>query len=116
MSMFSTNLTEIRDYLRTNHADAGYILTKSMEKLPGEGCSILQWHGKQISMVCLKTLDNKDLFLFVADQGELPNAPPPGKVQFSRVHKLMTASWTSNDRVYVLAGSGDETELEQYLN
>ncbi|EEF62524.1 hypothetical protein [Pedosphaera parvula] len=116
MSMLSTNLTEIREYLRNNHANADYALTKTMEKLPGEGCSILHWHGKQVSMVCLKTLGKKDLFLFVANRDNLPNLPLPGKIQFSRVHKLMTASWISGGEVYVLASPGDETELRQYLD
>lgn len=116
MSMVSTNLTEIREFLKTNRADAGYTLTKSMEQLPGAGCAILHWHGRTVTMVCLKNQEQKDLFLFVANRQGLANVPLPGKPEYSKIYKMMTVSWSADDRVYVLAGPGDEAALRQYLN
>jgi hypothetical protein len=116
MTMTSTNLDEIRDYLRVNHADADYALTREMGKLPGQGCAILEWHKAKVSMVCLKGADNKDLFLFVAKRSSVPNVPVSSKPEFSQVYKFMTATWTKGDRVYILASSGDATTLQKYLD
>ena len=116
MTMTSTNLDEIRDYLRANHADADYALTKEMGKLSGQGCAIVEWHKAKVSMVCMKTADNKDLFLFAAKRSALPNAPVSNRPEFSPVYKFMTATWTKGDQVYILASAGDEASLQKYLD
>jgi hypothetical protein len=116
MTMTSTNLAEIRDFLRAKHSIADYALTKGLEKLAGEGCADLHWHGKSVAMVCFNAGTKKELYLFVANRSDFPSVPPPGKTKFDRIHKLMAASWTAGDKVYILAGAGDESELQQYLD
>ncbi|MDB6109637.1 MAG: hypothetical protein JWR69_1387 [Pedosphaera sp.] len=116
MTMTSTNLNEIREFLRASHSVADYALPKGLENLTGEGCAALRWHGKPVAMVCLNAGMKKDLFLFVASRSDFSNPPRPGKPQFDRVHKLTTASWITGDKVYILAGAGDPSELQQYLD
>jgi hypothetical protein len=116
MTMTSTNLAEIRDFLRAKRSVADYALTKGLEKLTGEGCADLHWHGKPVAMVCFNVGPKKDIYLFVANRSDFANVPAPGKTKFERIHKLTAASWTTADKVYILAGAGDESELRQYLD
>jgi hypothetical protein len=116
MTMASTNLNEIRGFLRAKRWDGDYVLTKGLEKLAGEGCAAISWHQKRVSMICFDAGNNKELYLFVANRSELSNIPKPGQTEFTRIHNFMTASWTAGDRVYILAGSGDAAELQAYLD
>ena len=57
-----------------------------------------------------------DLYLFMADRSAIPDAPAPGqRPQFKPVNRLMTVTWTVGDRVFLLAGKGDEATLQKYL-
>jgi hypothetical protein len=116
MTMTSTNLNEIREFLRAGHSVADYALPKGLENLAGTGCAPLHWHGKPVAMVCFNAGPKKDLFLFVASRSGFSNPPPPGPPQFDRIHRLMTASWSAGNKVYILAGAGDQSELQQYLD
>ncbi|MEO8425823.1 MAG: hypothetical protein ABI651_01795 [Verrucomicrobiota bacterium] len=115
MNLLTNDLNEIRRFLKENQAHGDYVLPKPLEKLPGTGCAILSWQGKRVSLVCFELDPRNDLLLFITDRKTVSNAPPAGKPQFAPVGKLMTASWTAADKVYVLAGLGDQKSLQQYL-
>ncbi len=115
MTMTNTNLEAIHSFLLAKHCP-DYVLTKPLARLPGEGCTTLEWHDRKVSMVCLKADGNKELFLFVMDGAKLRHTPAAGAAEYSQVHRLMTASWTEGDKIYILAGPGSEAELKQYLN
>jgi hypothetical protein len=115
MNLLTKDLNEIRRFLRKNQAHGDYVLPKPLEKLPGTGCAILSWQGKRVSLVCFALNPRNDLLLFITDRTTVSDAPPGGKPQFVPVGKLMTASWTAADKVYLLAGPGDQKSLQQYL-
>jgi hypothetical protein len=85
------------------------------------GCAIESWRGVKVSMICFRTGkpippgEQSDLWLFVIDRATVNDAPPAGSRQFVRVNKLMTATWTQGDKLYVLGVEGDEQTLRQYL-
>jgi hypothetical protein len=110
-----TNLTQIHDFLVAN-SFPDYTLTKPLANLAGLGCAKVDWRGRKVSMVCLLTKQNQELFLFVMDRANLGNVPGAGKTEFTRIQKLMTASWTRGDKVYILAGPGEEADLKAYLD
>ena len=115
MDMLTNDLTEIRGYLAKNSAPSDYVLSTPMEKLPGIGCNILKWRSNKVSLVCLD-FGNKDiLYLFVVDRSAVPDPPPTGSPQFVRIRKLMSASWSHENRVYILAASGEEDLLRRFL-
>jgi hypothetical protein len=115
MNLLTNDLNEIRRYLKENQAHGDYVLPKPLEKLPGTGCAILSWQGKRVSLVCFALNPRNDLLLFITDRRTVSDAPPAGKTQFTPVGKLMTASWSAADKVYLLAGPGDQEFLKQYL-
>ena len=115
MNLVTRDLNQIRDYLTKNSAPADYALTQNLATLPGEGCAILSWQGRKVSMVCLESREKKDLYLFVINRADLPSAPANASPQLAQVNKLMTATWSTPDKTYILAGQLDESTLRKYL-
>jgi hypothetical protein len=115
MNLLTNDLNEIRRFLMENQAHGDYVLPKPLEKLPGTGCAILSWQGKRVSLVCFALNPRNDLLLFITDRTTVSDAPRAGKPQFAPVGKLMTASWTAADKVYLLAGPGDQEFIRKYL-
>jgi len=115
MDITTTNLSEIRQYLAAHQANADYVLPAPLTKLPGDGGAILRWHDKKVSMVCLDLGGHNDLYLFVANRSDLPDAPSAKEPQFAPIGKLTAASWSEGDKTYILAGRGDEQFVRGYL-
>jgi hypothetical protein len=115
MDMLTNNLTEIRAYLAQNAAPSDYVLSKPMEKLPGIGCDIIKWRSNKVSLVCLDSGNRNILYLFVIDRSAVSDPPPASPPQYAQIRKLVSASWSHEGRVYILAASGKEEFLRQFL-
>lgn len=121
MTLETNDLNQIRAHLAQNQAPINYVLPKGLQTVPVVGCGVLQWHNKPVSMICfasgqpLAQGQKSDLFLFVVDRSSLPDAPPENQPRIAKVNKLMTASWSSGDKVYLLGGFGDEDFIRKYL-
>ena len=115
MMLESKDLDAIRRFLAANHGPADYTLTKEMEKLPAEGCALIDWHGRRVSLVCLDRGADNDLFLFIIDRAALPDPPPGQTPQFARAGTMTTVSWSFGDNAYVLATKGSEEDLRKFL-
>ena len=120
MDIRTNDLNRIRDYLAQNgHGD--YVLPKALGKALPTGCSTrLRWNDKPVTMVCFnsgKPSDPKepDLFLFVIDRAQVPGAPPMRIPEYFQIAGLITASWSSADKTYLLEGLGDEEFLRKFL-
>jgi hypothetical protein len=115
MMLETKDLNAVRQFLAANHGPADYVLTPELEKVPAEGCALIDWHGQRVSLVCFDRGEDNDLFLFIIGRSALPDPPPGPDARFSRVGPMTTASWTVGDRVYVLASKGDEGYLRKFL-
>ena len=115
MMLKTNDLAQIRDFLAKNQAQANYKLSPALEKAEVEGCTILNWYGHKVSLLCFDLGNDNDLWLFVADHKVLPDAPATGSPQFARVGQMATASWSQGDATYLLATKGDMEKLRQYL-
>ena len=117
MEFKTKDLKQIRKYLAQHQAISDYTLTASLEKISGEGCAIIKWRDRKVSLVCLEagSGEENDLFLFVIDRHALPDAPDSADPQFSNVGQLATAAWTKDDKLYILAKRGDQESLRKYL-
>ena len=109
----NTNLNDIHNALLARSCP-DYTLTPPLTKLSATGYASLQWRGRKISMVCLKSASDQPLFLFAMDAGEMRNAPPAGETEFAKIHRLNSASWSANGKVYILAGPMDDDGLKRY--
>jgi hypothetical protein len=121
MDLETNNPTVIRAFLAEHHARADYQLPPRLAAATSAGCGVLKWQGHPVTMVCfksgrpLKPTEKADLFLFVINRQAAPDIPVGSEPQVQQVNKLMTASWSAGDNVYLLATPGDEAFLAQFL-
>ncbi len=115
MNLVTNDLAQIRQYLAQHDGPADFVLTKAIEQLPGDGCAIIPWHNRKVSLVCFDLGNKNDLYLFIINRADLPGAPAGAEPQFFKVGKLMTASWTAAGKTYVLAGPAGEEALREFV-
>jgi len=72
-------------------------------------------------MICFRTGkplppgQQADLWLFVADRASMKGAPDAASPQFAKVNQLVTATWSQDGKLYLLATEGDEQVLRKFL-
>ena len=121
MNLTTNQLPAIRDYFAKNSAPADYSLPAPLAKTAVAGCTIQNWNGKSVSMICFRTgkplPQNQagDLWLFVADRAAVKNAPDSTAPRFFQADKIAEAIWTRDGKLYLLATEGDEQTLRKYL-
>jgi hypothetical protein len=122
MPLHTHELAAMQDFFAKHHSPSEYVVPDSVAKAQPVGGAIARWQGAPVSMLCFHTgqtdvaAEKPDLWLLVADPGTLRNPPPLSATPIiARAATLMTATWMLNGRVYILATSGDEALLKQYL-
>lgn len=120
MDFVSTNQADIREFFRAKGAPPDFAISKNLEQLPGAGGSVKTWNNHPVQMLCLNagmdaTGKPNNLWVFIMDKTALPDAPLTGKVVFAQIDNLMTASWTTGGKLYLLAARGTEKDLQKYL-
>jgi hypothetical protein len=120
MKMYSTSQADVLKYFADNQRPADLSLSKALQQLPAEGGSILTFGNHPVEMLCLHagtetSGQHIDIWVFVMDKNVVPDAPGAAP-QFAQVGKLMTASWSAGDKIYVLAGRGTGDDLKKYLD
>jgi hypothetical protein len=115
MDMDSNDRAAIRNYLGTHRGHPDFVLPPGLEGVRAEGCSVLPWQGKKISMVCFQLNHRPDLYLFVVSQKDFSDPPPSDQPQFVTIGKFASASWSTGDKAYILTARGDETLLRRYV-
>jgi hypothetical protein len=113
MDIVTNDMTQIRAYLATKQAPADYVLPAGLDKLPALGGGALGWQDRRAAMVCLDSQTKRTLFLFIVDRTSVRGAPD--RPEFAAVKRLMTVSWSSGGKTYVLAGSGSQDWLRSFL-
>jgi hypothetical protein len=114
MDIHTTDMEEVRRHLRSGNAPADYRLPSGLESLSVAGGGLLRWRNEPVSMVCFDRGGGELLFLFIIDRGSVRNEPG-SHPEFAQVNRLMTASWSVDDRVYLLAGEVGESTLRGYF-
>ena len=121
MDLTTNDPAQIRAYLAQKHAPSDFVLPGALKRAALAGCGVEGWQNTKVSMICFRTAKSvaaggpSDLWLFVVDQASVKGAPAGVSPQFSKVNRLITASWSQNGRLYVLGLEGDERTLKQYL-
>jgi len=113
MDLVTNDMVQIRSYLASNQAPADFVLPPGLEKLPALGCGALGWQDRRASMVCLDSQTKGTLFLFIVDGAAVSRAP--SRSEFAAIKSLMTVSWSSGGKTYVLAGSGSQDWLQSFF-
>jgi hypothetical protein len=118
MDLETNDLSQIRKYLAGRQAFGDYVMPDGLSRATSTGCKVLQWHGKNVAMVCFKSGVNPgpgpDLYLFVISRSSVSSPPPSKGIQTGQKSGLAMASWSSGDKTYLLAGQGDAQFLKKY--
>jgi len=121
MDLTTNDPAAVRAYLAQNHAPADFILSAKLKQAALTGCAVESWQGVKVSMICFHTgqtsaaNEASDLWLFVVDRAAMKDAPAGASPQLSKVNRLITATWTQGDKLYLLGTAGDEQTIRQYL-
>ena len=121
MDLATNDAEQIRAYLAKNQAPSDYVLPAALQKVAPTGCAVEGWQDKKVSMICFRTGkplppgQQSDMWLFVVDRASLKNAPASRSPQFTMVNRLITATWTEGDKVYLLGTEGNEPAIQQFL-
>ena len=121
MDLLTNNPEQIRAYLAHNQAPADFVLPAALKQAALVGCAVEGWQGAKVSMVCFRTGKplapggQSDLWLFVVDRASVRGSPAGSLPQFAKVNRLVTATWSQGDKLYLLGTEGDEQTLNQYL-
>jgi hypothetical protein len=121
MDLTTNDMVQIRNYLAQNHAPSDFVLPAALKQAALTGCAIEGWQGVRVSMICFstgKTLAQgaqSDLWLFVVDHDSVKGAPVGNSPQISKINRLITATWTQGDKLYLLGTEGDEQTIKPYL-
>ena len=121
MDLTTNDPVEIHNYFVQNQAPSDFVLPDKLNQVSRVGCAIEGWQGVRVSMICFSTGqplapgEQSDLWLFVVDRSSVPDAPAGNSPQFSKVNRLITATWVQGDKLYLLGMEGDEQTIKQYL-
>lgn len=122
MSLETNDLNQIRVHLAQQQAPTDFVLPAKLAQTALAGCGVLSWQDKRVSMICFLTGKplppggKSDLFLFVVDRSSLPDAPTGGTPEFNADRRQMvSATWSTGDKTYILATEGDIDSLRKYL-
>lgn len=114
VNMMAASFPEIQQWLRERQQPTELALSERLKGQRYEGCRILDWQGRRVTMLCLD-VEGKHVDLFVLDADLLPGLPADGGPQFARVGDVNTAAWTRGGQTYLLAGQVDPQTLKRYL-
>ncbi|MBA4149037.1 MAG: hypothetical protein H0X66_13045 [Verrucomicrobia bacterium] len=114
LDLQSSDLGEIKGWLSQNNAHVDFTLPEGLKEMPGIGCRVLSWNGQKVTLICFGKMGVEEVHLLIVDRSGI-GQPPPGTPQFARHDGWNTASWSRGDKVYMLAGRGEESTLSKYL-
>jgi uncharacterized membrane protein YbaN (DUF454 family) len=114
MDIRTNDMGPVRQYLSKRGAPADYVIPARLAQLQLTGGGLLHWRSKPVAMVCFNRGDNEMLFLFVMNESGLKD-PPPAIPTAGKVNKLVTVSWTSGGKAYILAGPDEPEFARKYF-
>jgi hypothetical protein len=105
MDILTNDPQEIRRYLAERGSPSDYLLPTGLQAAQPIGGARLSWQGHPVSMICFDLNERDMLYLFILPESAIQEGrPPPGIPQFTPSKGLMTASWSREQQVYLLAG------------
>lgn len=114
VALESHDLAKIQQWLEDRGMETNFELPAALHGGPVQGCRVVDWKGRQATMLCFVLKDGGHMDLFVMDRAGLPNLPAGGASQFAAANGLMTATWVKGGKVYLLTG-GNKKLLQKLL-
>lgn len=110
----STDSYALQQWLQAQNAPTPEVIPAALQALPTLGCKMISSGGKPVSIMCFRMQGGELVHLIVTDASGLSHVPPP-QPKFVRENDWVTASWTENGLVCMLATKASEQELRALL-
>jgi len=91
-----------------------FVMPAKLDGQPTMGCRVIEWQGRQVSLVCFKLDGGETVHLFTVARDALAVAPSV-EPRFSTAGRYATAAWSSGDKVFLVASSRGEAALRKVL-
>lgn len=121
MDLETSDPAKIRSYLQRERVAENYRVPAGLQKASATGCAVESWRGAKVALLCFSSKGpagaggKTDVWLYVVNRDAVKDAPSPGAPQFAKVNKLMTATWSEGDKLYLLGGFGDESAIRRWF-
>ncbi len=106
----NNDVVALQDFLMTHNFPAPQNIPTKLQNLNGIGCLSFTWQGHQLGLICFK--GDKIYHLYVTDRKAIPDLNTP---QFHQFNDRSTATWTSDDQLYILSTEGEPQDLASLL-
>jgi hypothetical protein len=115
LELMSSDLNTIERFVSRKNAILPADMPPRLAALDPVGCRILAFRGHDVTLICFKRDNGGLAHLFTVSQSVLPSIKPGDPVAFARAGEWMTATWSENDRVYMIAVQGGEAAARRFL-
>ena len=115
VSFETHDLTKIEQWLLDRDMNTNFDLPVALRGNSAEGCRVVDWRGRKVTMICYVFNGKDHLDLFVIDGTRFGGFTPSQTLKFEQTQGLVTASWAKGNKTYLLATSGGEAVLRKYL-
>jgi hypothetical protein len=115
LNVHSDSLDELRKQFTANGWPSNYSVPAGVSKLSVRGGCLMKWQNHKVSMLCLKSPDQRGVWLYVIERTALPDPPRESTPQLATEGSLATASWSESGKTYLLAAEGNEDFLRTLL-
>ena len=114
LDIATDRLPEVREWLSQQHPLVQAKIPKGMERFPSLGCRTVEWRGKKLALLCFMA-EGQVVHVFVMPRTAFPDAMLTPAPTFARVGPQNTASWASDDNLYLVVTQADEALLRKIL-
>lgn len=112
---FRGPMDDVRGYLSSQNAASSFDLPGHLGSLSSLGCRVLDWNGRKVSLICFESEDQKVWHLFVVDEAAFQSTYSPDFPRLVREGEFLTATWRQEDKLFLLAGRGEEIDFRRLL-
>jgi hypothetical protein len=111
LSLVTNQTDAIQVWLRTSGAPQLGKLPSRLASLNKVGCRTVSSKGQTVGLVCFNTGDGEFVHLLIAPRQPEATTEPT----FAQVNNLPTATWSDEDRTYILLSTDPKSKLDRFF-
>jgi hypothetical protein len=115
VTFVAQDVTRIKQWLKDRDIDTSFELPVALRDQPAQGCRVVDWNGRKVTLICFMLNGKDHVDLFVLDATHFRDFTPSQTPRFAQADGLTTAAWTKGNRTYLVASTADETVLRKYF-
>jgi hypothetical protein len=115
LDVHADNLDALRQVFAAKGWPADFVVPQELTKLRVEGGCLREWRGRRVSLLCLETDHDGDVWLFVAGRPVTPDAPDTDVPLIQQIGRLSTAGWSAGNHTYLLVTESRTVPIYRYL-